>query len=235
MIVEDAVLIARTVPEDSKKYGTRICSVWFSEERRELFRVYPLPVSIGMKAWGVARLNLMRNSTDSRKESWRLVREEGDAIQPVCAADKSETMRLMRKYCCDSVRSANAARLSLAVVKACDARVYFDRNGSGRVADDQYQLFGEQEKQFATASDYAFTPRIEFTHEGERFDYQLREWGCYEYLRRHGIPKGEWPQWLSVECELLIGNLCAFRNRWLVIHGFKAPSPQKQLTFSGCN
>lgn len=50
MHVEDFVVLGRTVPEESKKYGQRICMAGYSLENNQFLRIYPLFVPVGENA-----------------------------------------------------------------------------------------------------------------------------------------------------------------------------------------
>ncbi len=50
MTVEDFVVLGRTVPEDSQKYGKKVCMAGYSPSLSQLLRVYPL-----MMPWASTR------------------------------------------------------------------------------------------------------------------------------------------------------------------------------------
>ena len=71
MILEDFIMLGRTKPTESKKYGRTVCSAGYSKELKQFVRVYPLPQYSRLKRWSICRIPLTRGN-DSRIESWRL-------------------------------------------------------------------------------------------------------------------------------------------------------------------
>ncbi len=74
--VEDFVVLGRTVPEDSKRYGKKICMAGYSPDLNQFLRVYPLMLPIGdsadsndFKARHAYSLDLRRNDQDNGIES----------------------------------------------------------------------------------------------------------------------------------------------------------------------
>ena len=47
MHVEDLIVLGRTVPEESRKYGQKVCMAGYSAENNQFLRVYPLLVPVG--------------------------------------------------------------------------------------------------------------------------------------------------------------------------------------------
>lgn len=222
----EAVLVARTVPEKSKKYGTKVCSVFYSDFHKSLIRVYPLPVMSNIKAWDRVALHIENNPHDSRRESYKLVRDDPHSIEFIAKDSRCVVIEKMRKTSIQSIEVANKARLSLAFTRASECVVRFKKK-EGRIGDSQLGLFEDgNDELFATASDYARCPYLDFTDgDGRRRSLQIREWGCFELLRRGKIPdlsKNDWPNWIGKNTDLIVGNMNSHRNVWMVIHGIKS-------------
>ena len=126
MRVEDFVILGRTVPEDSKKYGKKVCMAGYSAENNQLLRVYPLLLPVGPDAGTnpfVARhryaVDLRRNADDTRQESWRVVDERDPTMTPAGAAaevKKHEVMKWLESRAVPSVKCLNDCKLSLGVL-----------------------------------------------------------------------------------------------------------------------
>ncbi len=115
MIVEDFVCLGRTVPEESKKYGHKVCMAGYSYELRQFLRVYPLPVKNPLEVRGKYVLSLERNSMDSRIESWKLVDRVALYPSPTKASD-ADIQQILKQNVAASIDELNEQRKSLGVV-----------------------------------------------------------------------------------------------------------------------
>ena len=229
MIVEDFVVLGRTVPEESKKYGHRVCMAGYSPELRKLLRVYPLPVQNPLKQRQIHTFALERNHNDSRWESWKL-----SSRIPLRESTKAATTTTVQDFLqpleADSIDQLNSDRQSLGVLRVSDLRgVFQERKG---VKDElQLELFKSTDVAFG-ANAISVAPYLVFDDAGKGRSLQLREWGCYEYLRR--FPGNRPGLWRNLQLHkdrdylLLVGNMCNRRNIWLVINVF--PIARKSQT-----
>ena len=109
MRIDDWCCLGRTVPEESKKYGKTVCSVGYSEELRAFMRVYPLPIRCEIKQRMLCQLELVRNPSDSRNESWKLTRDDDDAgINRISTlVDKADVVAWLEKHLSPSIADLN--------------------------------------------------------------------------------------------------------------------------------
>lgn len=241
LTVHDFVMLGTTVPEPQSDGRVFVCSAGYSPTLRKLIRIYPLAMKSAPGMWSVSRVTLERNPKDSREESFRLVGErQGDAHQGINAAFEhvrdvadGERERLIASIQDMTKRQANADRLSLAIVQPDHPpSLRFTENVE---ADDhpQMSLFAKSdaEKRELGSARFPYQPRVTFEVKGARHDLQLRDWGSYEWLRKRGADgRYDHPARarLTKNPRLLIGNMNAHRNVWLVISMLK-PVAQPDL------
>jgi hypothetical protein len=232
MRIDDFCCLGRTVPEESKKYGRKVCMAGYSDEMRSLVRVYPLPVQNPIHARRLCVLELERSNHDNRGESWRLMRERDDAgIVSVSesALDTARVVAWMEGHLSPSIAQLNKQRLSLGVIKPAGLRGYFrDRSIGDAVDPDQRTLFDDLDDSFGGGV-IQRAPYLRFADEAGSHDLQLREWGCYEWLRKE--PDRASQLWRNLriaepgrDVYLVVGNMCNRRNVWLVISVFSQAS-----------
>lgn len=229
MIIDDFVCLGRTVPEESTAHGHRVCMAGYSESMRGLVRVYPLPVQNPLRQRHLASLSVERNPKDCRPESWKL-RDYGRSIME--ATDEEVPMVKVRKWLRDlqvgSIRELNEARKSLGVMEVSgEPQPYFQRRHE---VQDPSQLelfrFADSDPRPFGAGALDIAPRLKFHDKaGHAHDLQVREWGAYEWVRKH---RGEAAQlWENYRLHdgrptlLLIGNMNNQRTAWLIINVFK--------------
>jgi hypothetical protein len=236
MRIDDFICLGRTVPEESKKYGAKVCMAGVSLELGSLMRVYPLPVQNPIRVRHECILELQRNHQDSRKESWKL-KNRGESIATV--SDKpiveTEGMRaILEPFRASSIRELNQKRWSLGVLELKELRGYF-RERTATPHPDQGMLFEIADECFgADAIDLA--PCIEFwDEEGLHHDLQIREWGCYEWLRKER-PKAS-QLWANLgfmagkRVWAVVGNQANRRTSWLIIKTFLVSSATQRTMF----
>src|SRR5262245_43379420 len=163
MRCDDFICLGRTVPEESKKYGAKVCMAGFSKELGTLMRVYPLPVINPIKCRHECILELERNSQDSRRESWKLQgRAEGIKSVSECPILATNGIAsALKPYLSHSIEELNDCRLSLGVLEFQGAARGFFRERSHIAHPDQGLLFDVTDECFgAGAIDIA--PYIEF-------------------------------------------------------------------------
>ncbi len=230
MIIEDFVCLGRTVPEQSKTYGHRVCMAGFSPELGQLLRVYPLPVVNTLRVGRRYVLSLQRNSKDSRHESWKLA----DRIALYESTEKVLTHAItehLEHYISPSIQHLNEQRASLGIIKADHVQCEFRRRESVK-APEQLELFESTDTCFG-ANAIHVAPYVRFDDEAGSHCLQLREWGCYEWIRKHPAQYRQLSQNLGFgepsSQLMLVGNMCNFRNVWLVIKTWPIAKPALQL------
>lgn len=227
MRIDDFVCLGRTVPEDSKKYGVKVCCAGYSEELRSFLRVYPLPVSNPLQQRSRCELEVERPTCDSRNESWRLSREREDRgfVDVESKQPTTKVVQWLDAHLSCSIAELNAQRRSLGVIKPASCQPCF-RN-RGEVADpDQQSLFGDIAEIFGEEA-AKFVPYIRFTDNDGTHNLQLREWGCHEWLRKEPSKRNQLWDNLRLhdpksDVYLVVGNMCHRRNTWLIISVYRA-------------
>lgn len=100
-------------------------------------------------------------------------------------------------------------------------RGYF-RNRHTNDAVDPYQrgIFDDLDVNFSEG-EIKLAPYLRFHDAAGKHDLQLREWGCYEFLRKEPEAGRLWDALRltrpSREFFLVVGNMCNQRTAWLVI------------------
>lgn len=228
MIIDDFVCLGRTVPEESATYGHRVCMAGYSESMRAMVRVYPLPVQNPIRQRHLATLSVERNPRDCRPESWKL-RDFGRSI--LATFDKEVPMSTVRRWlrgsAADSIKELNSARRSLAVLEVSDGiRPYFRRRVD--VPGDQMALFdfADNDPRHFGARALDIVPCLRFfDRAGHPHDLQIREWGAYEWIRKHRDDAAQlwrnYPIGDGRPTLLLVGNMNNCRTSWLIINIFK--------------
>jgi hypothetical protein len=238
MILEDCICFGRTVPEDSKKYGRKVCSIFYSPELREFIRVYPLMTNNPVRMRYRCNLDLIRNTSDSRKESWKLrdpetsitnVRESPKSLQ----ADK-EVFQILKKHEGDSIKSLNQQKKSIGVIRADLVGKIHVNNGV--ISQHQQELFDDVYQSLGYKAD--FVPYLKFSDTGGSHEIQVREWGVWEYLRKNQQDALSVFNAMRLHQNphhfLIVGNMLNFRNNWLVVGWFKTqPIAIQETLFSG--
>jgi hypothetical protein len=236
MICEDFIMLGRTVPEESKKHGITVCSAGYSKEMRELLRIYPLPRHNGIEKWTQCVVPLRRNSSDNRKESWRINcagDSSNDALGSISVVGKSnrkEEFDFLKSMASDSIKKLNEDRKSLAIV----APSYIKGRLEPVDGVDPYYQMTIWERQGEGRLD--INPRVQF-HLADGFhDLQFREWGAHELIRKNREDADDLFDVLNFtnpayEHLLLIGNMNQHRNNWLVISSISRKKEKQEDMF----
>jgi hypothetical protein len=243
MRISDFIVLGRTVPEESHKYGLRVCLVGHSELAGGLVRIYPLLVDAPLRSRHGAVLDVTRNPHDSRPESFRL-REAVDGIvhiteTPLMSA--GEVTALAERLHTPSIAALNRRKLSLGFV-AVRGTPLLEWRTRETCTDPRQLAFFESFMQdltfanFLTGKDYARVPYLRFQDAEGAHALQIREWGCFEYLRKCDGTVTDLHERLRLhtmdrEWFVLVGNMTNHRNVWLVIQVFSRPKFTGTLPF----
>jgi len=240
MKVEDYVVLGRTVPEDSKRYGKKICMAGFSPENSQFLRVYPLLVPVGenteangFRARHVYSLDLRRNPLDNRTESWRVADEThptSTGWSQASELSKKKIVDWLTRRAVNSISSLNECRLSIGaiIVRAKHWEGTFVQRSTPQADESDRELFENLEVQ--TDIDFQaiqFVPYIRFGDSAGDHRLQIREWGAYVLLsnpKYAGQPDQLWsaPGYRADrDLVLVIGNMNNHRANWLVIKTFE--------------
>lgn len=232
MILDDFVMLGKTVPEVNSDGREFVCTAGFSMELRQPVRIYPMARAHCPKRWSKSRIPLERNQKDSRFESWKIKGDRSlaahyrinDVIRPV--VDKlhpEEQRQIVEALTVESIKEANHRRLSLCVIKPRTIpTLIFERGETADMAPTP-DLFGGMQS-LPVKQRFDLHPRLIFNDEHGEHDCMLRDWGCYELMRKHpgkiSVHYLEEALNLSTAPPLFCGNLNRFRNSWLVISVF---------------
>jgi hypothetical protein len=228
MILEDFVMLGKTVPEPNGDGRVFVCSAGVSRELDTLIRIYPLARHNAPPRWSVSRVRLERNPRDSRRESWKLAGDRTPGAHEQIngiferTGEIAERTRaeLLERYAVESLRAANEARLSLAVIHPCEAPLLqFDHNPESPESP-QLSLFEPEGRPMEGAKRFAFIPRLQFADRDGFHSLTLRDWGCFEFMRKHGDERRHELRvalGLDGDCSLFVGNQNHRRTGWLVI------------------
>jgi hypothetical protein len=226
MILEDFTMLGTTVPEPTKTDGrVFVCSAGISPEMG-LVRIYPLARRNIPRRWSTYRVPLERNPRDSRKESWQVRgdRSEGaheyinSAFEKVGELKRSQRRDLLSKYLVESIQEANSRRMSLAILQPKIGDLDFDFNPESP-ASPMLKLFDVEQKPAEGAKRFPYIPRLHFRDESGPHHLMIRDWGCFEWMRKYPQRYKELPQCLNLneDSSLLIGNFNQHRTSWLII------------------
>lgn len=241
MIVEDFTMLGTTVPEPNSDGRVFVCSAGYSRELRQLVRIYPLARKHAPRRWTINRVRLERNPRDSRAESWQVAADRtpghhdhiNDAFEPACSVARPDRAGLLDAVTVGSIAEANAQRLSLAVIHPHREPSLFFEHNPDSPDSPELRLFPVGDESPQGAKRFAFIPRLGFTDDGGDHALMLRDWGCFEFMRKHGDGRRhELGRALHIgaESSLLVGNISNQRTAWLVIsvlNGLR--SPQQSL------
>lgn len=212
MVLEDFVMLGRTVPEQSKKHGLVVCSAGYSRELRQFLRIYPVHLFDRVPRWSQCRVRLRRNPSDSRIESWRIA--EGDSIDVLGRANRHDEWDFLRTLATGSIAQLNEQRASLGLLVPTLKGFRFHNMSP----NEEFLL-----PLFPGDLPDTRLPRILFDDEAGAHDLQLRDWGSHLFLMKqptaqHGnlwsALKLTDPQYDHL---FLVGNHAQHRNSWLII------------------
>jgi hypothetical protein len=237
-------MLGKTIPEPQKKTGrVFVCSAGYSHEFRRLMRIYPLAKGKSPPRWSVSRVRLQRNPQDNREESWQLCgdRSPGNheqinkCFEIIGHIERPERGNLIQPLCCPSIEAANAKRISLCIIEPRFVPVLsFEDNPDSpdHPQSSMFDLFDDGITENPEgARRFTYQPYLEFVDEAGRHRLQLRDWGGYEFMRKHGDDRRHelTDAWrLRDRPCLLIGNMNHQRTVWLVI---SVLLPIRQMAF----
>lgn len=219
------IVIAKTIPEISKRDGREYsCTVGYSPQLG-FIRVYPVPLN-GFKRWHKYIIEVEKNNRDTRKESWKLssmtridnfIGIEKDIIL-IGKVNKENIISMFHHIVSPSISRLNEDRKSIGVIKTNQLKPYWDVN-KNFVNTAQYNLFEDVsciETSVFTKDQYLKESRILFNDLDGSHDLQLNDWQYYEYQRKFGAKKDAF-RYINSDKEnyVLIGNMYQYRNIWL--------------------
>lgn len=230
------VMLGTTVPEPSRKEArTYVCSAGWHPDLG-LIRVYPLGMRDVPRRWGIYDVDVERNPSDNRAESWRLAGDRRDPgvnrqFRQIGEWPRGERESLMDLCSPTTITDANQRRASLALVRPDGLRFELEHNQSSPDSP-QLALFDSGLPPVEGSKRFPFIPRLSFS-DSSAHRLMLRDWGAYEFMRKNPGRENELPKGLHLgpRSVLLVGNQRDRRNAWLVIAVLNIDSGQ--LTIGG--
>lgn len=238
MILDDFVMLGTTVPEPNSDGRVFVCSAGLSPEYGKLVRIYPLARRNVPKRWGQYRVPLERNPRDSRDESFQIAADRrigaheriNDHFEIVRKqVPHSERVAMLAPYVVGSIREANERskaaktpreRFSLAVIHPESLELTFDHNPDSPDSPQQ-ALFDRGGDPPSGAKRFPLIPRLRFRDELDWHNLMLRDWGTFEFQRKHSSEyfRRNLANALHLDqsSSLLVGNFNQHRTSWLVI------------------
>ncbi len=236
MRLDDFICLGRSVPEESKKYGTKVCMAGLSRELGSLIRVYPLPIQNAIRVRHQCTLDLERNTQDSRKESWKL-KDRFDGIGVVSdkpVLNRQTIWSALKPYVVRSIKQLNDERKSLGILEIHSGFKPFFRERYSVPHPDQQLLFEIADECFG-ANAIDLIPYLSFHDADGYHELQIREWGCYEWLRKERANAAQLWKNLGFDADrqvlALIGNQANRRTSWLIVKTFSVPIEIQQPLF----
>jgi hypothetical protein len=228
----DYLVLGQTVPEESKKYGLRVCTAGYSIKEKQLIRVYPLGVkkSHHFKRWNIYNdLELRKNNKDNRQESWRLGIDVNEINNLLITNAKEKKEAILNKLYLEnsvkSIKEANDKKISLAIVKMFDCEGYFVDKNKKEINTRQYCLFEEDDNSnILGKNNFTKFPRVNWKDEhGYDHDLMFNSWDAYMHQVNLSKKYGHDNLWNQIKLNkdiprfALIGNINALRSTWLII------------------
>lgn len=136
---------------------------------------------------------------------------------------KSEVVAWLAKHLSPSIADLNHRRRSIGVLKIPTAEIKGKlREKTPDVIDSEQKLFFEDIDATFGQGAISVAPYLEFRDEAGPHCIQVREWGCYEYLRKYPTKTDQ--LWNAMYLDtpdsdtyVVVGNMSNHRTVWLVI------------------
>ena len=226
MRVDDFIVLGRTTPVASKKYGHCVCVAGYSEELRGFMRIYPTKIQSKIKTLCRLSVEVERKSEDKRFESWALKTRSEDSILSVSAPlHKNDILPILKNNISESVK----------VLDQPDRRGI--KSSLGVIKPEQFEIVTEQRKGFIqhdkgikTMECFPIIPRLEIPKVfNEQARFMINEWGLYQLMSKYEMAgktltatdiKNALHITEGKDVYFLMGNMNKNKNRWLVIKVF---------------
>lgn len=240
MICDDFIMLGKTVPEPQSDGRVFVCSAGYSAELRSLIRIYPLARKDAPRRWSISRVPLERNTKDSRAESWKLAGDRsadrhGNINKVFETYSKVKGMQTRDvldddRVWVSSIKEANERRISLALLAPKGTPEVIYEHNANSPDSPQLKLFTDGLPPAQGAKRFPYMPRLAFDDDKGGHRLMLRDWGCYERMRKApGALDLEDCLSLGPDSRLLIGNLNSHRTAWLVISVLNIGDAQMSL------
>jgi len=245
MLIDDLIILGRSVPEPLKDGRKTVCLGGYSDKHGYI-RIYPTKTNFPIKRWDIVAVDVERNNKDSRVESWKIAGSNknwdnlGDNIDVVGRiTDDNFRLDLIDGICVDGIKKLNKEKRSLGVLCPNSSPKLYLRENKNFDAMTQLML-PVFEDGIKTKRDYQLDIRLKFQCSGSSHDLMLVEWGCYEYMRKSDKSLSTIQKRLSDNLRLnnddylhfvFVGNLVRFRNSFMAISLFRIKKPKQKNMF----
>jgi hypothetical protein len=228
MILEDFTMLGTTVPEPCSDGRVTVCSAGLSPEAGGLIRIYPLARSNIPNRWRTYRVPVERNPKDHRPESYKLQGDRSRSAHPhinsafshIGELKPTQRAKALENYIAGSIKEANEKKLSLAILQPEFGELDFDFNPNSPDSP-QLALFELNDNADIPvgAKRFPYIPRLHFTDDVGHHHLMIRDWGCYEQMRKFPGRHHELRKFLHLteDSSLLVGNFNRHRSAWLII------------------
>ena len=231
MVIDDLIVLARSVPEVRKDGRHTVCVAGHSPTHG-MIRLYPARHDAPLNVWNVVRVEVERNPQDTRHESWKIVGSKNDwenlntKIRVVGVLAKPERIPLVERLVSPCVQTLNQQHNSLGVIRPVVHGVYFGENRSYyRAHTPMFEPLVPSG--LRTKRDFEMEPRIRYVcgadcKSQKPHDQQLLEWGCYQYIKKNPDRPGDIWQNLHItdpqyNVYFVVGNQENQRTSYMVI------------------
>lgn len=218
------LMLGKTVPEPSKTdERIYVCSAGYHPDLG-LTRVYPLGQARAPRRWSLNDVTVERNPRDHRAESWRIAGDRHDrwindrfTTTGRLDSDQARDMLLDDRRIPRSIQQANEARRSLALLTP-DHIGFSLKHVPDHPDSPQQGLFDADLAPDEAQRRFPAIPYLHIDGEAQR-NFQLRDWGAYEWMRKHPDDLDAIPDALHLgpKSALLVGNINGRFSTWLVI------------------
>ena len=246
--VGDLVVLGNAVPDETKDGRKTVCVAGYSKELG-LIRVYPARPDSPVKWWNELSMPLVRNSMDTRGESWKIQGSKGewdtltDKIKILGRVEGKRRQelwsRVRERHHVGCVSDLNDSKLSLGIVKPTIISYSLERRDT---YDSTIQDTLTAETVYKTIHNYKIRPVIRYRcsecKTTKYHEQQILEWGVYEWFRRN--PGREEQVWDNMHLDdpgwdkwFLVGNQARYRNSFMIISAirFKGTDPGQSRLF----
>lgn len=226
--IDDLVILGRGAPDELKDGRVAVCVAGWSRTLG-FVRVYPTRLSSPLKQWSVVSVQVEKNPSDSRSESWKIVGSASEwerldrNIRVIGTLDREGRTALIPTLVSGCVSDLNDAHTSLGIVRPSAIRGYLSPR-EDVVHSVQTTLLGGSLPR--TKVNYAMRPRVVYRcsacQSQQEHDQQIIEIGCYEWFRKNPGKEQQVFENLRLgdpnyEKFLLVGNQANHRTSYIVI------------------
>ena len=235
MVIDDLIVLGRACPEPLKDGRVTVCLGGYSY-KLGFVRIYPTRTNMDWHRWDIAKVEVEKDSRDTRRESWKIAGSKSDwdnladKISIVGHIRQSEWSNLVHNLADDCVQDINSVHRSLGIVKPTVIKKYFSNNPQyGKLFQPVLPVLADIA---SVKRDFEYEPRVKYRCQGckvkHSHDQQILEWGFYEWLRKN--PQNKEKVWENAKFDspehdlfFFVGNQIRYRSSFLVISVLRVP------------